>query len=308
MIRVFNGKKYFDAHAHIAIYDNKYGDVGKLIQYLKENGLEKVVDCGIDIETSKKVLGLYRDYPKTIIPSIGLQPEVLVPGGDFYDKDFDIDDNVFKLESLLKSNIDVVGAVGECGLDYYWLEKSGQLSAGSSQLTSKQIETIKKRQVVLFEKQIDLGINYKLPLVIHSRGAENECLQIVETKLEAYSYQLKAVLHSFTGTSEVAKKVLKAGHYISFNGILTYSKAEEIRDIFKYAWKNYRNQILFETDSPYLVPSNRSGKTWAHERGERMCVPSYVSYTIEYAAGLLEVEASAVNVVNNKNSSDFFSV
>jgi TatD DNase family protein len=263
---------YFDSHAHIASSSKSYDSVDDVIKRAKKAEVVKVVDAGVDLETSKAVIKLAKKYPYFIIPTVGIQPEVLIPGSDIYDRRFrdglrqaqstgTLNQQLGELKNIVTKNRNIVGAIGECGLDYYWIIKNKGLSQNSKVKSQKL-------QRVLFTELIQIAKEFGLPLVVHSRGAEEECLEIINNQLPiirqhpinnnqhpgAISQEPRALFHCYTGSIETAKKILDAGYYMSFNGILTYKNAENVREIFEMAWRNYKEQVLAETDSPLLMP------------------------------------------------------
>ena len=135
--------KYFDSHAHIASSPKKYKDTSQVILRPKEAGVIKIIDSAIDIQTSKAVLKLDLRFPDLIIPTLGLHPELLIPGADIYIENLDIDSEMKKLKKIYFDNKGKFKAIGECGLDYYWLDRSNQL------IQSEKLK-IKKLQNVLF--------------------------------------------------------------------------------------------------------------------------------------------------------------
>jgi len=270
--------KYFDVHAHIASEKEVYKDIGQTLQRASKAGVMRVVDSGYDMKSSKQALALSKEYPQ-VIPTCGLQPEILIPGSDVYMPGLDIIKSIKDLRELYLNNSDRYKAIGECGLDYYWLDKV-------SKLQREEVEKIKKRQIKLFQLQIELALQHNMPLIIHSRGAEAECLSIIndlfyakasKSKQKGVMKRSKVLFHSFTGDISIAKEMLERGHYISFNGILTYSGAGDIRKLFEFAWSNYPDLVLSETDSPFLAP-NKSGS--------RICEPSFIKYTVEKMADI----------------------
>ena len=280
--------KTFDSHAHISLYPDVFSDISSLIDDFHKHAL-KVVDNAIDVKSSLTVLANSQKYSNLLLPVIGIHPELLIPGGENFEKDFDIDDNLSRLEKLFKDNSKVIKGVGETGLDYYWLEKSG--------ISHQEAQKIKEKQIKLFEKHIFLAQKYKLPLVIHSRGAEEEAFELVAPHGEGILP--KCLFHSFTGSISLLEKLLEAGSHVSFNGILTYPKAEEIRELLKFAWKNFRNQILSETDSPLLTPVPKRGEDNS---------PVNVHFVVEKMAEITEENPEQVAEQIWANSSRFWSV
>ncbi|MBU0975220.1 MAG: TatD family hydrolase [Patescibacteria group bacterium] len=293
-----------DSHAHLASSPQSYSSISEAIQRAVSAGVERIIDTAIDLDTSQAVLSLHDKYPDIIIPTIGLLPELLVPGSDIYDQT--IKSIMNKLKTVFEIGRDKFKAVGECGLDYYWLERSEQLTAKHPACAGRRNRS-KGLQEELFRRQVEFAKEVDLPLVIHSRGAEEECLSIVNDQLSKDKFGIKAFFHSFTGGLRTAEAVWEAGHYISFNGIITYSRAEEIREIFKLGWKKYRQQILAETDSPYLVPSNRRN-VQGQSFESTVCEPSDVKWVIERMAKLAEVSFEQMDNVTAGNSIRFYNL
>lgn len=278
--------KYFDAHAHIEPKDEQ--DCEKM----KGDGLVGYVYNAIDLATSRKALLLAEKFPGFIRSTLGLHPDLLIPGSEQYDENYNeekIKSDISDLRKLFEQGKDCFVAIGECGLDFYWLERNQELS-------KKEKEKSKKLQKMLFEGQIELAIELGLPLVVHPRGAEEESLDIVNSKLKAHNSKLKALFHSYTGSLEVAKKILEAGHYLSFNGILTFKGADDVREIFRLAWTNYAEQVLAETDSPYLAPEPK--------RGEQNS-PEYVRYVITRMADIVRIDVKVLATKVYENAMGF---
>jgi len=281
---------YFDSHAHIASSPKAYDDIHAVIKRACDCGVERIVDAAIDIKTSKAVLQMSQIYPNLIIPTLGLQPELLIPGSDIYLKSFDIGLEIKKLREFYFEDEGQFKAVGECGLDYYWVDKL---------LDRKQQSKVRGLQRILLKQQIEFAKEVKLPLIVHSRGAEEECLQIINSKLKVKDSKVRILFHSYTGDLEIARRIFEAGYYISFNGILTYASAEDIRTIFRLGWKSFRKQVLSETDSPYLVP--RGGKG-------RVCEPGDVKFVVEEMANLIGESVEDVAYTIFENAERFYSI
>jgi TatD DNase family protein len=284
---------FFDSHAHIASSSQSYADIDAVIKRAREAGLIKIVDAAIDIKTSKAVLDFHFKYPDFVIPTIGLQPELLIPGSDIYDQELDINLEIRKLKELYDCNEGKFKAVGECGLDYYWIERGKRIAS------SKQRNRIKGLQRILFKEQIDFAREVRLPLIVHSRGAEEECLKIINSKLKIQNSKLNVLFHCYTGSLDVARKIFEDGYYISFNNILTYPKASDIWEILKLGWSKFRKQVLSETDSPYLPPQ--------HRRGE-ICEPRDVVYVIKEMARIVDETCDNIATQTMENASVFYSV
>lgn len=286
------GMRYFDSHAHIASSHHAYANIDAVIKCAREAGLIKVADAAIDIETSKAVLDLYAKYPDFVIPTVGLHPELLISGSDIYSKDLNIDLELENLKKLYLKNEGKYKAVGECGLDYYWIDRS-------KELTKNEKIRVKSLEATLFQAQIDLASEVNLPLIVHSRGAEEESLRIINEKLRIKNSKVGVLFHCYTGNINVAQKVFEAGYYLSFNGILTYPNAGNVREIFKLGWSKFREQVLTETDAPLLAPQSKKGE---------VCEPSDVVYVVKEMASIVDEAVEKVAVQTVKNAKGFYSI
>lgn len=283
---------YFDAHAHLSSHNSLLVNLDSVVSKANKNRVSHIVDAAIDIITSRKVIDTARRFPGIVIPTIGIHPEIVTPGSDIYQKSFSISRGIEELEKLYTKNRKSYKAVGEVGLDFYWIDRNQQLTSG-------QKDSIKKEQIRLLKKLVSLALEWKLPLVIHSRGAERQCLDIISDLTSKASNQPRVLFHSFTGKLDVAKEVLKAGHYISFNGIITYSNAENVREIFKLAWSDHKDQVLSETDSPYLTPQKRKGE---------ICEPSDVRDVVMKMAEIVGEDIDSVRKVVFDNAVRFYGI
>ncbi len=245
-----------DTHAHLDMLKNK----DDLIQSV--NKLEYIITIGCDIEEIYKAVDIANKY-NNVYASIGFHP---------YDvKDLDIKE-INKLKSLAQENKKVV-ALGEMGLDYY-----------------RDI-TPKKKQWKFFEKQIELAQELDLPMVVHSRSANEDTVRI----LKSYApYKKSGVLHCFGGTLKMMEKCLELGFYISFAGNITYPKANELREVLK---KVPLDKLLLETDSPFLSPQKKRGKPNN---------PTYIFYTLEYVANFLNIDKYNLEKLTSENAKRLF--
>lgn len=218
---------FTDTHAHI--HDDEYGrQVEEFISLAKENNVFRCITIGIDyknsisaVENAKKHTGLYA--------AIGLHPEY----ADKYNKEADYErfHNLAKDEKVL--------AVGETGLDFYY-----------------ENNPAKEKQVEVFEDMIDIACKLNKPIVIHSRNAAEETLQVLNNALKKYD-NLKGIFHCFDGSMQVIDWVKEHNFYISYAGNVTFKNAENLRVALK---NTPLNKLLIETDSPYLAPVPVRGK------------------------------------------------
>ncbi len=173
-----------------------------------------------------------------------------------------------KLLNLIKNRKNV--AVGEIGLDYYY-----NLSP-------------KEDQISAFKAQIEIAKDFELPIIIHLRDAFDDAAKIL------FGKNIKGILHSYTGNTEFLKEGLKNNFFVSFSGMITFKKAENIRESFL---ETPIERLLLETDSPYLAPVPMRGK-----RNE----PSFVIYTYKKASELLKIEEEILKLKLEENFEKIF--
>jgi TatD DNase family protein len=243
----------FDSHCHLNTvnFDN---DRQEVINRTVENGVANIIDIGTDLVSSKKSVTLSKQYKDIVYSSVGIHPEMYVPGSDLFSKNYNFENDFVELEKLLSENPEEIVIIGETGLDYYWLDKlshqssvsSTQLSTNSQLIThySKQdIHNSVNRQLELFDEHIKLAVKHNLPLSIHSRDAVDDCIKLVK------KYNCTGIFHSLTNESSTSLKltindqekkfyrqmneILEMGFSIGINGIITYKSAEIMRDMFK---------------------------------------------------------------------------
>jgi TatD DNase family protein len=173
----------------------------------------------------------------------------------------------------IKANNKIIG-IGETGLDFYY-----NLSD-------------KKDQIKSFEEHIKASIELKIPLIIHSRNAENEMLEIFN---EYKKYNLKILMHCFTGSKKFAESLLDLNAYFSASGIITFKNSTDLQETFKSI---PLEKTLIETDSPYLAPVPNRGK-----KNE----PSFVKYTAEKLADIKQIPLSELIKDTTSNFNRLFS-
>lgn len=179
-----------------------------------------MIAAGCNDETNLRVVELVNNYPN-IYGTLGIHPEELD----------NVTDNSFKIIEDNLSNKKIVG-IGEIGLDYYY------------------DDTRKEEQKELFIKQLELASKFKLPVVIHSRDSIADTYNIMS------NYQLKGNIHCFSSSLEMAKKFIKLGYKIGIGGVLTFKNGKKLQEIVKNI---DINDIVLETDSPYLTPEPYRG-------------------------------------------------
>jgi TatD DNase family protein len=229
-----------DTHTHLddARYD---GDRDAMINRARQAGVERFVTIGCDLATSRAAVAL-ADQHQFVYASIGVHPhEVKHISEGWYDE----------FRRLARNN--KVVAYGEIGLDYHYNHSSP------------------KDQRERFREQIQLARELHLPIIIHTREAQDDTITILKEEKAA---EVGGVFHCFSGDAWLAKDALDLGFYLSFSGILTFQNATMLRDIAKHT---PLDRLLVETDCPYLTPVPHRGK-----RNE----PAYVAHVAKQLAAI----------------------
>ncbi len=256
-----------DSHCHLN-YDN-FKNVEDLLKLSTENNVDAFIAIGASdkLESCKQTIEISKKSKK-IFPTIGLHPH----DAKFYDKVFEKE-----LEKMLELEKNIV-AIGEIGLDYYYNHSS------------------RDEQISAFKKQMNLAKKYNLPIIIHTRDAEGDTFDIIND-FKKNNKEIKILLHCFSGTMELAKKMLKIENvFFSFSGIITFKNANEVREVAEII---PLEKIMVETDSPYLAPVPFRGKS-NH--------PAYVRYVAEKLAEIKNKPYSYIEEITRKNTIEFFNL
>ncbi len=215
----------FDSHCH---YDDRKFDENRdeVLSNLKSKGVVGIIHAGTSLESCEFGINQAKKYDFAYT-SIGIHPSDVNTLGDNLqgDKYIEIMREMAKYEKVV--------AVGEIGLDYYWTKDNKELQ--------KQV----------FEKQLILAKDLDLPVIIHSREATKDCLDMLK------KYKPRGVVHCYSSSKETAKELLNLGLHISFTGVLTFpnaKKAVEALEIIPL------EKLLLETDAPYMAPVPNRGK------------------------------------------------
>lgn len=247
----------FDSHAHISSPEYDL-EIDNIVNSAKENGVEAIFDISVNLESSKKSIELSKRFPDTVYSFIGVDPEVFIEGSPFF-IGYDVEDKWFEqqyyeISKLFLENGRSIAGIGETGMDYYHdREQNTEMRLQGRSLQEK-----------LFKMHLELAQTLKLPLSIHSRFAEKECLEIVK------NYDASGIFHSYTGDYETAKNILDAGWGLGVNGIITFKNSEDLREVYRKILRKipedvtpdyfYGKGIYFETDSPFLSPDGKRGE------------------------------------------------
>ena len=218
--------EFFDSHAHLD--DEKFNeDREELILEIKKAGITKFISAGYSLEGSIRAIELSKKYD-FIYPTCGISPN------DIPQTEEELWKSLAKIEELIKENSKIV-AVGEIGLDYYWEKENKEI------------------QKLAFIEQIKIANKYDLPIVIHTREAVMDTLEI----LKENSVNKKGIFHCCPLNRELVKEALKLGFYISFAGPITFKNSKNANEIIETV---PNDKMLIETDSPYLSPEPLRGR------------------------------------------------
>jgi TatD DNase family protein len=279
-----------DTHAHVN-FKGFEEDAEEVIQRALDAGVT-VVNIGTQLDTSKEGIEMANKFEEGVYAVIGIHPV------HTYSQDLQEEETQFKTREekfnyevykKLGMNPKVVG-IGECGLDYF------RLPEGGNHLSIKQM------QKESFIGQLRLAAELDKALVIHSRsskGTDDACLDILDIlKSEILNLKspLRFVLHSYTGSPEVAKMFVDLGAYISFNGIITFDKTGNQEAVLKVV---PNDKILLETDCPFLTPVPMRGK-----RNE----PAYVQYVAQKVAECRGATIKEMEQITVENSKVFYRI
>lgn len=250
----------FETHSH---YEDKAFDEDReiLMRQLIEAGIERVVDIGSSLDTCKRILNLINEYP-FMYGAIGIHPS---DTGNLTEADIDY----LKIES---ANEKIV-AIGEIGLDYYWDEPE---------------RSIQKKW---FERQLQLAREVSLPVVIHSRDAAKDTLDIMKAEKAG---DIGGVIHCFSYGTEMAREYLDMGFYIGVGGVVTFKNGKKLKEVVEYT---PIERIVTETDCPYLAPTPHRG-----ERNSSL----YIPLIIEEIAAIKNMDVQEVYRITCKNGYDLY--
>ena len=241
----------FDTHIHL----NEERILENLDKYLleaKNDGVVKFLCVGWDLESSKLAVELASKY-ENIYAAIAIMPTE----HEKYNEN-----SINELEALLKTS-DKIVAIGEIGLDYYW----------------EKTDEIKAKQQKMFIEQINLANKYDLPLTIHARDAIQDTYDI----LKAHPVKKCGVLHCYSGSVEMAREFIKLGFKLGIGGTITFKNSKVNKEVVKAV---SIDDIVFETDAPYLAPMPYRGKL--NEPRFIKKVPEYISEMLNIDEKVLE--------------------
>ena len=251
-----------DSHCHLD-QEPLYTDLNNVILRSKKVGLEKILSICTTEESFDKILKII-NFDPIIYGTFGIHPHET--SKEKFKKN--------EIISNIKKNKKII-AVGESGLDFFYNHSD------------------KQNQIISFKSHIEAAIELDVPIIVHSRNAENDTYEI----LKSYCHlDPKILMHCFTGSSEFAYKLLTLNSYFSASGIITFNKSNDLQETFKLIPKD---KLLIETDSPYLAPVPMRGK-----KNE----PSYIKYTLKKLAEIKNSEMNEIEKITSKNFNYLFNI
>ena len=255
------GTMIFETHAH---YDDEQFDLDReeLLSSMPEQGVGTIVNVSATYESCRRVVDLVQKYP-FMYAAVGIHPDEV---GSLNEERFQ------QMKELCKQ--EKVVAVGEIGLDYYWDNESHDV------------------QKEWFVRQLDLARELNLPVLIHSREAAADMMEI----MKEHGQGLRGVIHCYSYSKEEAKEYVKMGYYIGVGGVVTFKNARKLKETVE---EIPLTSIVLETDCPYLAPVPFRGK-----RNNS----SYIKYVAEEIAEIKGISYEAVVEQTEKNARDLYNL
>lgn len=249
---------FIDTHTHLSMIE---AEASEVIRLAEQENIRQFVNIGTNSEDHPQVLATAQKFYPKVFCTLGVHPHDA--------KDFDKAET-FMLQNLKQKE---VIAVGEIGLDYYYLNSDA--------------ETQKK----VFRRQLEIAVEQNLPIEIHTRDAEADTVKI----LQEFRGQVKGLIHCFTGTQWLADEALALGLNISISGVVTFKSAESLRDVVRSI---PLDRLHIETDAPFLAPMPHRGKKNQ---------PAFMIETAKKVAQLKEVSLEDLAKQVQKNTEKLFS-
>lgn len=252
---------FIDTHAHI--YANTFkNDQENMLQQAQDNRINTILMPAIDSETHMAMLDTETAHP-WCLSMMGVHPCSIKAD---YENELKIAEEYLQQRSFI--------AIGETGLDFYW-----DLS-------------FKEQQYIAFRKQIEWALHYDVPVVIHSRNANDACIDVVR---EYQKGNLKGVFHCFSGNLEQAKAITDMGLYLGIGGVLTFKNG----GLDQFITDVDMSYVVLETDAPYLAPVPYRGK-----RNE----PAYITHVAQKLADLHETSLQSIAHITSSNAKKLFNL
>jgi TatD DNase family protein len=249
-----------DSHCHLD-HEPLLSDLPNVIQRSKDVGIEKLLTISTSFESFSRIKEII-NIDDIIYGTIGIHPHES-------SKDVITSKEIIK---NLNENSKIIG-IGETGLDFYYNNSE------------------REKQISSFKEHIEASIKTNKPLIVHSRDAEKETYEILN---DYKNEKIKILMHCFTGSKEFSKKLLTLNSYFSASGIITFKNSTDLQETFKSL---PLENILIETDSPFLAPVPNRGK-----KNE----PSYIDYTAAKLAEIKDISKSELIKITTNNFNRLF--
>ena len=249
-----------DSHCHLD-HEPLFNNLNDILKRSKDVGIEKLLTICTTLESFEKIKNIVK-MDDIIFGTYGIHPHEA--------KNDKVTTKLIINE--INENTKIIG-IGETGLDFYYNHSD------------------KADQITSLEEHIKASIELDIPLIIHSRNAEDETLEIFN---KYKNYDLKILMHCFTGSRKFAEKLLNLNAYFSASGIITFKNSIDLQETFKFI---PLEKVLIETDSPFLAPVPNRGK-----KNE----PSFVKYTAEKLADIKEISKSDLIKATTTNFNKLF--
>ncbi|MCI9077825.1 MAG: TatD family hydrolase [Lachnospiraceae bacterium] len=249
----------FDTHAHYS--DQRFdGDRHSLLMSMEENGIGNIVETGAGIKSTKDAVNLSEEY-SFIYAAVGIHP---------YETENIKEEDMEWLKSLALR--EKVVAIGEIGLDYHYAVPSRQV------------------QKKWFIRQLEIAKETELPVIIHSRDAAEDTLDIIKTFYPANTGETYGVVHCFSYSPEIAKIYINMGFYLGIGGVLTFKNGKKLAEVVSQI---PLERLVLETDAPYLTPEPKR-----NERNSSL----NLKYVVEKTAEIKGITQQEVIDITEKNA------
>jgi len=248
---------FIDTHCHI--FSEYYENIKEVLNNAKNVNITKVINNGCDNKSNIEVIDLINKH-NNMYGAIGIHPEEV---DNYYENDLKYIENNLNNKKVI--------AIGEIGLDYYYTKEN------------------KDKQIALFERQLCLAEKYNKPVIIHSREATLDTINILK------KHKVTGVIHSFSGSLETAKEYIKMGFLLGINGVITFKNCN-LKEVVK---ELELSNIILETDSPYLTPVPYRGK-----RNE----PARIIDIANFICDLKDISLKELSQITNENIKRVFDI
>lgn len=263
--------KFYDTHAHLDFPDFAT-DLPQVIERAQAAGITKIISIGTDLESSRRAIKLSDQYPG-VFAAVGWHP------GNAAEAPEDLRPALRELASHPK-----VVAIGETGLDYH------HLPSEKPECTVADDLRYKKKQAAIFRQQLEVAAEFGLNCVIHQR----DCLEDTLSQLQPFAARVRGVFHCFVDSSAAMQRIVAMGSLVSFTGIVTFKNAQSIRDTVSVT---PIDQLMLETDCPYLAPVPYRGKR---------CEPAHVKEIANVVAQVKQCSPDELALATCATAERFF--